>query len=1172
MFKKTLCVLTAIFIFIGLVVPQTAIADSGSAGGQSSAQNGSQGVTVQMERVDSTSTWFTDVLLNHGYEDWFPDNNSCSDYSYSKGNLQFIKVKIINNSNSDITLNSNNQLVLTFKNKSGKELGLKLYEFSAYKNIDKSSREYTFGSSLLTNKTIKSKNSWEIYGYTKWMAFEDLSCSVARQPNGNSIQVRLTEKSYPGESSDGNSEDRIHAVLKLYNEGNNDIDLDKIRIHYYFNMDGDLNKVAPQTQKVEGKVYDYRPDQPNAHEYVINTLPSVFINMGQYTTPKANCFVEIGFPSKSSGSGYLNYLYKFLRYFSSMWNDKFIKNDPGWLEDILQKTVNNGNINCSGDNQNHRWWWKWDRDYTNSDMNYKLSSKRSEQEKSHADIELEIIKDFIASLTGDTSQIRKFNQLNHYSYNPGTETDWDKVTVYYDGDLIWGKEPGEELCAPSNLKAVASRNGILLSWNEVTGAEGYKIWRKGPGDSDFVQLPQILSENTLTDDAVTPGKTYTYKVQAVWDNGKQLSGYSNEATATALALTGNGLYAEYRNWKAVAGSNLTNYGYDANNNFSTNYIMENTELAMSRVDPKIDFTKNNPNEYYKWGEKAPDPRVNADHYSVVWSGYVMPEHNENYTFYTQTDDGVKLYMDLNRNGKFEDNELLISNWPKHNEMENHSSAVPMLKGKKYRMRVEYYENEADAVSKLLWSCPSQPEEVVPSSQLFVDGNINIPDTPTNLQKNVQEDWSVVLTWDSVPNAEGYKIYQTDRNGVTTVINAADNSYTVPPVKAGNYTYSVSAWNEAGESGKSNTVEVTIGLGAPTNLQGHPNKNTVELSWDTVNTASGYKLYRKCDGEVTSVDVGANNKYTDREVSYGKVYIYYVTAVKNGFEGMQSNEISVCVPPDAPSNLNAEREGNYVKLRWDPAQGAQTYNVLRSTSQNGTYEIITSGLTGTSFTDMSVPAATDQNGVWYYYKVEAAANGVTGPYSNIRSVVMYPLVETILGTVTYNLISNSRTQNVDFVLGSYIPISFEMRFDNKTVNPGLLLDKELESVVNKGNKPFAAQLVANNVKVSVKRKGSDVFSKYNGVINKEVIRVKDKDFINIKANGAFEPGDVLKIEFAPKVSTSLDDDVVNQYNQMYQLKFGLYTDGNGGVQSPVTTDKNNKPIVLGINVVTPDKLD
>ncbi len=1167
MFKKALCVVLALILLIGVLVPQTVRAESNADMGDSNIQADNQRLTVQLERVDSILVWFADVILNHGHEDWFPDNNSCSDYNYDNGIFQFIKVKITNTSDSVITLNSNNQLVLRFTNESGKELGLKIYEFCAYRNIDKSNREYTFGSSLLSNRTIKSHGTWEIYGYVKWMNFSDLGCTIVRQPDENQIQVRLTEKSYPTNPSEFASKDRIYSVLKLYNEGNKDIDLDKIRIHYYFNMDGDLNKVAPKTEKVEGKIYNFQSGRSNPQEDVIQTLPSVFINMGEYSTPKTNCFIEIGFPSKSNGSGYINYMYKFLRYFSSLWNDKFIKRDLNWLDDILERSPN-----YSLDKEKHRWWWNWSRDYTVSSKNYELSGK-SGNNTSHADIELEIVKEFIAQVTGDTSNLRKFNQANHYSFNPGEEMDWERVTVYYKGELIWGKEPGQEIEAPQNLQAIPKMDGILLRWDEVNGAEGYKVWRKGPGDADFVQLPQILSGSSITDNNVKPGETYIYKVQAVSDSGEQLGPFSNEASATALIMTINGLYAEYYNWKPVAGSNLTNYGYDLGNSFTTTYVMENTQLAMSRIDPRIDFTKDNADTYYRWGDKAPDPKVNADYYSVVWSGYIMPEFNEDYTFYTRTDDGVKLWIDLNRNGIFDSNELLITNWQKHSETENSSKSVQMEKGKKYRIRIEYYENEYDAVAKLLWSNPKKAKEVVPNSQLFVDGSISIPKTPTNLKADLKNDGSVVLTWDSVLEAQGYKIYQTDWEGNTTVVNVKDNSLTVLNLASGEYKFSVSAWNEAGESAKSESVKVVVGLGAPQNLKGTVNKKIIYVSWDPVDTASGYRLYRVCDGIQTTV-LSVDNKYTDSKVQYGKVYKYFVSAIKEGYEGAKSREITIAVPPDAPTNLKAAREGKAVQLRWNPAEGAQTYSILRCNSSDGKYEIIKEGITGTSFLDNSIPETTNNTGVKYYYKVVAVANGTTGPYSNIAEAEMFPFVETELGFVTYNIINNSRNPNLEFVLGSYIPVSFELQLKNRTSNPGIVVDTAMVNKTDINEKPFFLELVSRNIKVTVKKKDSTEYLKVNdNNVTKKIIKVNDKNVINIEVNGTFDAGDMVKIEFGPKVTTKKDDGVEAYYGNTYQFKLGLYAEGYGSSEKPITTDINKNVLVpLEVKIANPDKLN
>ena len=86
--------------------------------------------------------------------------------------------------------------------------------------------------------------------------------------------------------------------------------------------------------------------------------------------------------------------------------------------------------------------------------------------------------------------------------------------------------------------------------------------------------------------------------------------------------------------------------------------MNFTSLAMARVDAVVDFN---------WGTSAPDPSVGADTFSVRWIGEVEAQFTETYTFYTQSDDGVRLWVD---------NTLLINNWTDHSSTENSGNTKP----------------------------------------------------------------------------------------------------------------------------------------------------------------------------------------------------------------------------------------------------------------------------------------------------------------------------------------------------------------------------------------------------------------------------------------------------------------------------------------------------------------
>lgn len=338
----------------------------------------------------------------------------------------------------------------------------------------------------------------------------------------------------------------------------------------------------------------------------------------------------------------------------------------------------------------------------------------------------------ILSTNNEMNTIRNYNPTNDYSYD-ASAANWKEnrnICVYYDDELIWGNDPFAvaQLPAPNNLTAVAKKDGILLNWDTVTGAEGYSILRKSATDSDFIEINGVISENSFLDTEVVAGETYTYKVRAVKDDGKQVGAESNEVTVKAFEMLENGLYAEYSNWLSIPNSSMSNYDYDFANSFTTNFILTNTKLALARVDPKIDFTKNNSEPYYKWGTNAPAEKVNANRYTVVWSGYVEAKYTEKYTFYTNTDDGVRLWIDVNDNDIFESNELLINNWTKHHETENRTIAISMSKYEKYKLKMEYFENEYDAVAQLLWESSSQSKEVIPTSQLFTVNSVSRPAT------------------------------------------------------------------------------------------------------------------------------------------------------------------------------------------------------------------------------------------------------------------------------------------------------------------------------------------------------------------------------------------------------------------------------------------------------------
>jgi hypothetical protein len=99
----------------------------------------------------------------------------------------------------------------------------------------------------------------------------------------------------------------------------------------------------------------------------------------------------------------------------------------------------------------------------------------------------------------------------------------------------------------------------------------------------------------------------------------------------------------------------------------------------------------------------------ANVYSAVWTGKIEPRFSEEYTFYTLSNDGVRLWID---------GRVVIENWTNHAATED-SGTIRLEAGRQYDLKLEYYQDEGNAVMKLFWSSASQKREVVPQSQLHL---------------------------------------------------------------------------------------------------------------------------------------------------------------------------------------------------------------------------------------------------------------------------------------------------------------------------------------------------------------------------------------------------------------------------------------------------------------------
>jgi hypothetical protein len=214
-----------------------------------------------------------------------------------------------------------------------------------------------------------------------------------------------------------------------------------------------------------------------------------------------------------------------------------------------------------------------------------------------------------------------------------------------------------------------------------------------------------------------PAKTYFWRV----DEFDGIQTHKGDVWSFTITGEGGGVKADY----------YTGMSFD--------------NLVLSRTDPQIDFN---------WGDPGgPDPTVGDDNFSARWTGEVEAAFTETYTFYTNSDDGVRLWVD---------GQQLVDNWTDHGNTEN-KGTIDLVAGTTYSLVMEYYENGGGAVAQLRWSSPHTPKQLIPQAALSLPVKASSPN-PSNRAVGISR--TATLSWGAGQGAASHELYfGTDPNAV-----------------------------------------------------------------------------------------------------------------------------------------------------------------------------------------------------------------------------------------------------------------------------------------------------------------------------------------------------------------------------------------------------------------------
>ena len=280
---------------------------------------------------------------------------------------------------------------------------------------------------------------------------------------------------------------------------------------------------------------------------------------------------------------------------------------------------------------------------------------------------------------------------------------------------------------PADGSRFIATDDVTLSWTPGFGAKLHTVYfgdNFDEVDTAAGGLPQAVATFSAPS-PLEPDKIYYWRV----DEFDVAATHKGPVWSFTTAGEGGGIKGEYFQGMSPVGN-----------------------PAVTRTDPQIDFN---------WGDPGgPDPSVGDDNFSARWTGQVEAVFTETYTFYTNSDDGVRLWVD----GK-----QLVNNWTDHAATENRGT-IDLVAGQTYSLVMEFYENGGGAVAELRWSSPSTSKQLIPSAALsyLVSANGPRPASGTIGVKHVSD-----LAWSPGEFAASHEVYfGTDADAVANATKAS----------------------------------------------------------------------------------------------------------------------------------------------------------------------------------------------------------------------------------------------------------------------------------------------------------------------------------------------------------------------------------------------------------------
>ena len=561
-------------------------------------------------------------------------------------------------------------------------------------------------------------------------------------------------------------------------------------------------------------------------------------------------------------------------------------------------------------------------------------------------------------------------------------------------------------------------NHLKISWNSVTGANLYHVYRSDTEDGTYIEItdPNLDAgtKDTSFIDAVTEyQKEYYYKV-AAGISEKYVFGQKSEAksgkidmgTPDAPAVEEEGNINLKISWKQITGAKTYSI-YRSDESTGDYALITPAEGIPATDETSYSYTDTVPalgkTFYYKL---AYSDGTNTSAQSEAASG-IIPMDAPTLSI-TQTEGSLTSYT--------------LTTTSVGTEIEYH-----MLRAKTAGSEYSDIGSFTDVTIPFVTSVPKLGEtyqykvvpylESVPGPESNVVEAIAYAGISAPVISSIEQTDAVhlIITWSEVAEAEGYEILYSETEDGTytqkTVTATADTSCTVSVPSLGKtYYYKVAAVISSISGPESDPQTGMIEMAAPViSSVTKTGATQMKITWSEVTGADKYQVYRSESADSGFSILGeptADLSYTDTTAAAAKVYYYKVQALITDagtntlIPGPESAAVSGVIPAAPKISSITAASTTTLKISWGEVKGASGYRIYRSDAASGSYALIAALGNVTSVTT-TVPVL----GTVYYYKVSAVSNSGEGAQSAAvggKTVIAVPRISSITAASTTTL--------------------------------------------------------------------------------------------------------------------------------------------------------------------------